>query len=117
MIAAALIALTLQAVPAQATATAPATTAPAWATLPRPSFPRAASHARIRAASVHLSCTITMEGRITACSLIDETPPGYGFGEAALKAMRVASMTPATLDGHAVEQVAVFPITFRIAGS
>jgi protein TonB len=37
-----------------------------------------------RPASVSLDCLITAAGSLEDCRVLNETPPGYGFGKAAL---------------------------------
>ena len=42
-------------------------------------------------------------GQLTGCTVSGETPTGYGFAAAALKASRIFRMTPRTEDGEPVE--------------
>lgn len=48
-------------------------------------------------------CTVTLSGTLSACSVTSETPPGRGFGGAALRVSRYFRMSPRTVDGQAVE--------------
>ena len=46
-----------------------------------------------------VSCVIRADTTLEACRLVRETPPGYGFGEAALRAARYFRLQPPTRDG------------------
>jgi protein TonB len=50
-----------------------------------------------------VACSVSKEGTLVDCSVIEETPVGEGFGEAALKLTRLYVMRPLTKDGLAVE--------------
>lgn len=43
------------------------------------------AQARLRSGRAVLACRLSQSGRATDCVVSDETPPGMGFGEAALK--------------------------------
>jgi protein TonB len=45
-----------------------------------------------------LDCIVAADGRIS-CTVTSEDPPGYGFGEAALRISRHFRMSPQTRDG------------------
>jgi periplasmic protein TonB len=47
---------------------------------------------------VRLSCLVAADGRIS-CTVTSEEPPGWGFGDAALRISRHFRMAPATRDG------------------
>ena len=32
-----------------------------------------------------ISCTVKADGRLTACTVLEETPPGFGYGKAAIR--------------------------------
>ena len=53
--------------------------------------------------SVRLRCTALASGHVTDCVVLEESRPGYGFGEAALALMNDAEVTPITLNGRAVD--------------
>jgi protein TonB len=62
---------------------------------------------------VLLDCIVGADGRI-ACSVGSETPPGQGFGEAALRIAQSFRMAPQTIDGSPTDGGHVrVPITFR----
>ena len=50
-----------------------------------------------------LACRIRLDTRLEACRLVDETPPGRGFGAAALAASVHFRFRPPTRDGRPVE--------------
>jgi TonB family protein len=57
-------------------------------------------------AKIH--CTVTADGNLTACSVVSETPTGWGFGDATLSITRVWKVRPradgASLAGQAFER-------------
>ena len=62
-----------------------------------------------------ISCTVTGKGTLTACSVVSEDPPDFGFGEAALKMSRLFQMRPKQADGQAVEGGTVrIPLSFAL---
>jgi len=50
-----------------------------------------------------VACSVSKEGTLVDCSVLEETPSGEGFGEAALKLTRLYTMRPLTKDGLSVE--------------
>jgi protein TonB len=100
---------------------APAQTVPAnWLERPTPAaiqafYPPAALKQRVHGRVV-LTCAISVDGWAQACQVISETPPGYGFGDAAIKVVRVARLSPMTIDGVPVGGgVVQIPINFAIS--
>jgi TonB family protein len=79
-----------------------------------PVYPKAAFRAGVSGRAT-LSCEVSVEGRLQDCKVIDETPPGYDFGDAALKLSRYFRMTPQLRDGVPVGGAKVtFPVAFAL---
>ena len=65
---------------------------------------------------VTLDCLVSADGHIR-CSVINEDPSGWGFGEAALRISQSFRMAAQTSDGRATSGGRIrVPITFRLAG-
>ena len=90
-----------------------------WARRPRPEFPSTALDAGIQEGAVELRCEVSSSGRVEACEVLSETPPGYGFGPSALAAAAEARLSPRTVDGVATAGSMRFTIRYRLdqAGS
>lgn len=87
---------------------------PTWATPPRPVMPRSARPARIYSADVRLDCEIVPNfGRLRNCRVIEDGPPGHGFGEAAIQAVRGAEISPEWLRRAGPNTHARVTIRFR----
>lgn len=68
-----------------------------------------------KAGAAELRCTVTARGALAGCVVLGEDPPGFGFGEAALKLARIFKLKPATADGAPVDGGVFAPkITFRL---
>lgn len=63
---------------------------------------------------VLLRCNVEADGYLSGCRADQETPPDYGFGEAALNMSGLFRMKPMTRDGQVVAGGSIgIPIAFR----
>lgn len=82
----------------------PEITNPRWIRQPRDlaRYYPARALARGETGQVVLNCRVDTGGALH-CSVVSETPEGWGFGDAALRIAQDYRMVPATQDGQAVE--------------
>lgn len=90
---------------------------PAW--LRRPSnltryYPARALERGVEG-DVVLDCLVSTRGAL-ACSVVSETPPGWGFADAARRISRDHLMVPASRDGLPVEGRYRMRVPFRVQG-
>jgi protein TonB len=93
----------------------PEITDPTWVRRPRDLaryYPRRALERGIQG-EVLLSCLVTTRGAL-ACSVASESPPNWGFGEAALRIAGDHRMVPATADGRPTEARYRMRVPFRL---
>ena len=65
-----------------------------------------------------VKCGVTARGRLTGCVIKSETPPGWGFGEAALRLTPSFRMRPQTKDGRPTSEGSVtIPVNFWVQGT
>jgi len=91
---------------------------PEWLRRPSaPLYPVLASRARVSGVA-RMLCVVTTEGLLEKCEVISETPPGYGFGQAALDMAGQMQMRPRTRDGQPVGGWSVVvPVRFQLPGA
>src|SRR4051794_975407 len=82
-------------------------TQPAWLRKPTGEdfaalYPKNAARDNVEGRAV-LRCRVTTTGELADCQVTDETPPGRGFGEAALAMAPKFAMRPQTKDGVPVD--------------
>ncbi len=53
-----------------------------------------------RGGAARIQCTVSAQGTAENCHVLSETPQGYGFGQAALKAAKYFRFTPELVDGQ-----------------
>lgn len=63
-----------------------------------------------------VTCTATVTGALRGCFVKSETPPGSGFGAAALALTPQFLMRPGLKDGKPVESTVTIPFTFEAPG-
>jgi TonB family protein len=79
-------------------------------------FPTEAGRRGISGKAV-LECEVTAQGALRACKVMSETPPGMGFGQAALSLAPQFLMKPQMVDGKPVGGAMVrLPINFKTEG-
>lgn len=89
---------------------------PAWAQHPIPSYPAAALEAGADAGSASVRCIAQTDGALSDCTTLTETPPGLGFGAAAVQAAGAARLAAHHLADIQEPTPVVFTVRFRISG-
>lgn len=80
-------------------------------------YPKAAADQGVAGRAI-LDCDVSAVGSLERCRVVDETPLGYGFGEAALKLTGLFRMNPGVIDlSDPARRRNIVPITFGFAGS
>jgi TonB family protein len=96
----------------------PSHTDPKWRIQPNADdigrvYPAAALKAKVKG-RVMMSCETDDEGYLAQCVIKEETPSGYGFGNAALEISAYMRMTPATNYGVPTQGEVDVPINFDL---
>ena len=91
-------------------------TNPDWLRKPSPDdiaryYPIAAQRRDI-GGRVRVQCRLANDGVLNDCVVLSETPPGYGFGEAALNVATRFQMRPGLRDGRPIAGQIIIPIVF-----
>jgi TonB family protein len=78
-------------------------TNPRWLSVPSPGtmallYPTKAVRDHVAGFAL-VECKIQLDHTLTNCTVLEETPPRYGFGEATVRFLRKARMAPRTVDG------------------
>jgi periplasmic protein TonB len=76
-----------------------------------------------RAARIHLEghaelhCVLEPDTYLHDCQVVAETPPGYGFGAATVKAATMIRARPLKLNGEILQRELIdFPFDWKLAG-
>lgn len=69
-------------------------------------FPRRARHDHLGGHTT-IRCRVDVTGRLADCAVVEETPAGYGFGDAGIQLSGHFQITPLTRGGHPVGDVSV----------
>ena len=95
-------------------------TRPRWASQPSSAqmervFPRRALAEGV-SGSAAMNCLVSASGSLSNCSVASETPLGQGFGRAASSLTQYFRMSPATVDGQAIDGARVtFTVRFAVS--
>jgi protein TonB len=96
--------------------TAPAAPPPATPSPPNPLadlYPERAQRMEVEG-DVAIRCVVTTTGMLSSCVVVHESPVGFGFGDATLRASHSWRLKPAVRDGVPVEGVVTIPIRWRL---
>ena len=93
--------------------------APTWVAFPSSEmverFYPLQAYADGRKGDVALNCLELEDGRVTDCRILEEKPPGAGFGRAAVSLSRQFRFTPFIRNGAAVQVRIRIPYAFSVA--
>ena len=95
---------------------------PDWLVKPAPGmagklFPEEAAKAGYNTGSATLDCEVAHGGKLVNCAALNENPPGFGFGTAALAVAHVMVMNPWTSSGTPVDGAHIsLPIRLNLGG-
>ena len=89
-------------------------TNPTWAQPPIPVLPDGPMPEGITEARVRLACAVELDGRLSGCSTLSETPAGAGFGEAAIEAALSARVSPSMNVPAPPRSKVTFEVRFRL---
>ena len=66
-------------------------------------YPPQAVKAAVRTGQAKVVCTVSHEGYLTDCAVVEERPANLGFGDAALQVAAAMQMNPWTSQGSPVD--------------
>ncbi|HWE47974.1 MAG TPA: energy transducer TonB [Caulobacteraceae bacterium] len=95
--------------------------APHWVRRPnsdelRRTYPRRALEGGVNGHSV-MECEADAQGTLQNCKSIEESPDGFGFGDAELKLAKYFKLSPTTSDGKSVAGAHIrIPLQWRLVG-
>ena len=112
VLAIALLASTAVAQEAPVTPETEAASNPQWVRRPTPAFPQAAQRRGVNQGRAVIHCAIKADGRLDDCVVLEEDPPGLGFGREGLRAARRARATPSPTG---TEGETTFPLLWWIS--
>ena len=95
-------------------------TEPAWIKLPGGDdmarvYPGDAQARGVEGRAI-IQCDVALDGLLRNCRVVEETPPGYGFGVALLLLAPQFKMKPATRNGVPVSGSVNIPVNFKLSG-
>jgi periplasmic protein TonB len=67
--------------------------------------------------SVTIDCDLTQKGSLSNCRVVAEQPPGWGFGETALKLSKIYKIRPTTAAGVPLDLARIIvriPLSFGL---
>jgi TonB family protein len=76
-------------------------------------YPETASRAGLQGRAV-LQCRLGLDGVPRDCAVIEESPVGWGFGEATLQVAPHTRFFPETVDGSPIESIVQLPMNWRL---
>lgn len=89
-------------------------TDPTWTRMPSPEFPERAASRGVSTGTVTLECGASANGSLTGCSIVSEDPSGVGFGQAALRSVSSARLSPQTVSRAAADAKVRWNIRFGV---
>lgn len=91
---------------------------PEWAVRPSPDDVARFYPARARREGVEgradIRCTVRIDGALSSCTVVEETPPGLGFGRAAIEMAGVSFRMKARPDAAAPDPTVRIPVVFDL---
>lgn len=94
-------------------------TNPQWLTVPDAStlarlYPPKAIRRNVSGSAL-VECRVQLDQTLTDCKVLEETPPGYGFGQATIQFLRKARIRPRMVDGVPCDNgLTCYPMEWRL---